>query len=198
MLNLFILCATVGFTFLAGSLMLGHILDSGEGHDGAEHVHDGLPILGPASLSALLCGFGCGGFLGIKLGLPELLALVPAVGLGAVMWIGSAFITRLITRLGSGGRSAKASGYVGEQATVTVAIPEHGVGEVTFTSQGEVVSAPARSNNGGAIPSQTVVTIEEMVEGVAVVGPSVDQVLTLEERQRAAALNAASKQNQRS
>lgn len=200
MLSVYVFCAVAGFTFLLVSLVMGHghgQADGGDAHaDDAEHVdhadgaHDSLPFLGTGPLSALLCGFGIGGTVGMVLGLPWLVSLLPAAVVGGGMWGGSAWMIRSIVRLANAGRSVRADGFVGEQATVTVTIPVSGLGEVTFTSQGEVAVAPARSANGTAFSSGTVVTIEDMQEGVAVVGPAVDQVLEGErqsDRARAAA-----------
>lgn len=60
----------------------------------------------------------------------------------------------------------------GRQATVVIAIPDNGVGEVTFRNGEQAINLAARSAAGRPITKETVVVIERVTHRVAVVSPS--------------------------
>ncbi len=198
MVALFATLALVGITWVLGSFLLGHALgdgDHGGGHDhdhdhllshshsGDDHPsHDALPLLNGTSLAFLLMGFGIGG-----LGSVELLhwtgfllfggALLPGL---LAWWLSSALLRQMI-RLGRGGRAVTTAGFQGEEAQVIIAIPEGGVGEVSFVSQGETHAGPARMLEGRAVAQGGVVAILGVADdGSFLVGPSVEEQIRQE------------------
>ena len=57
------------------------------------------------------------------------------------------------------------------EATVTVAIPDRGIGRVLFVAQGKRVSRPARTSDGTALAAGRSVLIVSLRRHVAVVEP---------------------------
>ena len=200
MLSLYLLCGIVGVGWIVLGLIAGQAstpdASHGEVHVGSDFGVDGggsgeafadadptgglsLPLFSPTAIAGYLTGFGATGYglvggLGIDAALIHVpLSLVGAAALG----VGVSWITVRVLQLGetdSKLRRREAAGRLGE---LTVGIPAGGVGEITFLAGGTRAAAPARSENGSAIPRGTTVRIVSATGATFIVQPASESAL---------------------
>jgi membrane protein implicated in regulation of membrane protease activity len=150
----------------------------------ADADHTPLPIFNISSLLAFATWFGAAGFVLTRFaGWPSLLALIPAVLMGAA---GAVLIAAFIRKLVAGEQVMRARDYrlEGTIGRVTVSIPAGGVGEVVFSQAGRRRSEAARSLSGRPIPRDTEVVILDYERGIAAVQPWDELVGRTPERER--------------
>lgn len=133
--------------------------------------HPLLHMLNTSSLLAFLTWFGGAGYLLMtQQRWPALLAAAAALPVGLA---GGALIAFIFAKLKAGSRyrSAEADAPEGKLATVTVSVPENGVGEIVFSQEGVRRSEAAKGLNGQRVPRGTEVLILDYDDGVAIVEP---------------------------
>jgi hypothetical protein len=180
----------IAFSFIVGELVdfgehagldsFGHAIegifggaegvDADIGEIGLEHEIEGV---GPSpfslrTIAMFAVGFGAGGLIGLGLGLPDPLTLVPASGVGLMtaipMWL---FLRFLYAEQAS--TSIQPPDYVGLIGRVTVSVPEGKPGQVALIVRGQRMNVPARSEDGSPIRAQAQVQVLSMQEGMVIV-----------------------------
>ncbi len=130
------------------------------GHHGLDEVRShGVSFFSPLVLSSLLFSFGVMGFVVHHwIAAIALLSLAAAAGMAA---IGGGGVYWSINKLSAveGGSETRVRSLIGHQATVSVAIPETGFGEIVYERNQSRYNAPARSRGGVAFPRGATVFI---------------------------------------
>jgi hypothetical protein len=142
-----------------------HHGDGGAGHG----THAGLPLWNVSSLLAFLMWFGAAGYAAMNwLDIPALLALVPAILVGAAGSMLVSWFLRLALR---GETVMKPADYEmeGTIGRVTVSIPEGGTGEIVFSKNDRRRSEGARSLDGSPIDRDEEVVVVDYQRGIALV-----------------------------
>lgn len=158
----FLAIAAFGFVFLIASSVLGDLFEHGDfGHDVDGHA-GGPSVLSSRVLSVFVTAFGAfgaiGTHLGYGLGVSTGMGFGGGVAFGAVIYLFASFLY-----------SQQASSHirvdelVGRTGEVSVAIPEGGLGQIRCTLGDSVVEKVARAADGGAIPANTLVKVEQIV-----------------------------------
>jgi membrane protein implicated in regulation of membrane protease activity len=113
----------------------------------------GLGLFSSHTVSAFFLGFGWGGVLSLKGGLPVALATLIGAAAGLFLMFAMYFLLRGLLRLQSSG-NLEYSTAVGEVATVYVTVPggnKDGGGQVQVMVQGQLITAGARKVSQGAV-----------------------------------------------
>jgi membrane protein implicated in regulation of membrane protease activity len=160
----FIAIAVFGFVFVVASAILGDFFDHDIGHD-VDHGdggHGGPSILSGRILSVFVTAFGGFGAIGSYLGYGTGLSTAMAFGGGIVFAAVIFFFAKFLY-----GQQASSHVHIGDlvgcTATVSVAIPENGLGQIQCTLGDSTVEKIARSKDGHAIPANSLVKVEEIV-----------------------------------
>jgi len=126
--------------------------------------------LSPITIAAFITSFG-----GIGIVATQLFQVRPEISLlwatlGGVITGGIVYLLygRMLVAMQASSQvhTQELRGTIGE---VIAPIPATGVGEVSYIAKGSRISSPARSATGQAIPRGTLVTIERVVGGTALV-----------------------------
>lgn len=173
--------ADLGESALEGvSSSIGGILDGALGAPEAADVDllDALAVdtefdVGPSPFSCrtilmFAAGFGAGGLIGSGIGLSEPLTLIPAFGFGVFAGVLSWLVLRFLYR-DQGSTTIGPTDYVGLIGRITVPIPKGKLGQVILNVKMQKKQMPARSEDGGSIPSHTQVEVVLMEGGVLIV-----------------------------
>ncbi|NUN48544.1 MAG: NfeD family protein [Candidatus Brocadiae bacterium] len=177
----FALTVGTGYTVIAfflGHFGHGHGADGGDapevggnaGHVGADHqMH--FPLLSPVAIAVFLTAFGAGGLVGQELlkGHHPALSLAVASGAGLVFGLTIAAAMGLIMQKTVSTSHAKESDVIGAEASVTVTVPDGGIGKISYEARGARFTAPARAIGAGDIPQGATVVIVERDGAVLVV-----------------------------
>jgi membrane protein implicated in regulation of membrane protease activity len=169
----YFICFLVGFVYALVSGALGHFfggdshvhLDT-SGHVGFDGGDAGLSIASPTLIAAFLSGFGGAGLIAHNLYGPS-----PGVGLmiaivgGLAVSGGAYLLLGLLYQKTQAGSEFRDDQVVGRSAEVSLAIPGDGVGEIVFSVKGSRNIAPARSEDGKAIPKHSTVKITRSGSG---------------------------------
>ena len=163
---IYVICLGVGLVFTLVSAIAGHIFGGGhEGHVDGSGGHaeagvdasdmPGVSAFSPTVIASFVTAFGGLGLIFsqikatknplISAPLAILGALVIACGL---LW----FLRQLFNKTQSSSES-KVGTLAGLTATIITPIPENGVGEIAYVQTGTRYTAPARSENGLAVPA---------------------------------------------
>jgi membrane protein implicated in regulation of membrane protease activity len=172
--DIYLICFLVGFSLSVISALGGmfHIhlpgLHHGHGHGHAGVTH--FPVFNFGTMAAFLAWFGGVGFLLTKYsGLLFWMAFSIAT-LGGV--VGAAIVFLFLTKvLLAHERPLNPLDYemVGVYGQLSAAIRDGGTGEIRFSQEGVRRGAPARSEDGTAIPKNTEVVVTRYENGVAFV-----------------------------
>ncbi len=172
---IYLICLGGGFLFLVLLALMGHFFDSGghgdvgsgghaeSGADGSDG--SGVSAFSPMIIAAFATGFGAFGYL---LSLvpatksPALSAPLAAVGAFAFASAVVAGLRMVFRKTQSSSESTIAS-VVGITATLGTGIPENGVGEIVYVQGGSRYTAPARTEDGKAIPTGAPVIVTRIV-----------------------------------
>ncbi len=171
--------ACFGFLVLLFMILAGDLLGGDHeigGHDMSVDHPDvegggGPSIFSARIMASFVTAFGVGGVVGRYYGLTHPAA--SAVGIVAGVVMASAvyeFAKILYTQQASS--EVHMSGLVGRTASVTVAIPEGGVGQVALTVAGEHTEQIARAGDGHAIARGVEVTVTGLRGESVVVAPA--------------------------
>ena len=168
--TVFLTIAAVGFLFAVVSLLFGEVFEHADfAHD---FDHDGGPsLLSPRVISVFMTAFGGFGaiatFLGFGVFTSSFFGFIGGVVLASIVY---AFARFLYSQQASS--TINIAELVGRTAHVTVGIPTNGYGQVRCLVGESVVEKIARSRNGGEIPNNAVVRIEEVVGESVIVSPA--------------------------
>jgi hypothetical protein len=175
-------CLVFGLVFALVTGLLGGIFgsDAGEaGHDvhfgGAEggdvHVgvdsnveitadHVTLSPLSPTVMCFFVGVFGGMGMICIEIfETPVALSIVISTVVALALSAGFAYAMSALMLKVQGSMSLSAASIIGGDAEVTLAIPERGLGEITYVANGIVQRASAKSEDGRPIPQSAVVKV---------------------------------------
>jgi membrane protein implicated in regulation of membrane protease activity len=166
----FLSIAAVGFLFLLISLIFGGIFEHFEGHFEHDGIgeHGGPGFFSTRVISVFITAFGGFGAIATHFGL----SVLPASGVGfasgiffgsIIYWFARFLFSQQATS------EVRSTDVVGRTARVVVAIPAGGVGQVRVHLGEELIDRIARSQDGAAIPDNSVVRIEEVLGEVVVV-----------------------------
>lgn len=144
-----------------------HQMDSGDvGDSGTIHFSP----LSPVTICMFITAFGGVGLLGkrlLGLGTVEHLGLASVSGLvvaAATVYLFNAFFD--VTQSSSEPRHGE---VLGVEAEVTVAIPEHGVGQIAYVLRGSRFTAPARGVDGERFTAHESVIVRRVIGGTFLV-----------------------------
>jgi RNA polymerase sigma factor (sigma-70 family) len=174
---IYAICFGVGLLFAILSVIFGHLGhggDTGLDHGGADHgggaeagfgTHDmpGFEPVGPTTIATFITTFG-----GIGLVLNQsdsmhrfsgFLAAIGAFAIAALVGWGFS----LVFRWAQGSSEGRVAELKGTTATVITPIPAGSVGEIAYVQSGSRYSAPARVENGEALPGGATVKITRVV-----------------------------------
>jgi membrane protein implicated in regulation of membrane protease activity len=186
--SIYALCLFIGFFFalisaIASGVMGGHhdfshgadtAHGGGEGSGGHGDVSPGVgshmpqfaPI-GPVTIFTFLTCFGGGGMIFSSLEATQKAFL--HLPLAILTGFGGAFAVFLIFdklfRVTQSSSEARVAALVGHSATVTIPIPQDGLGEIAYVVGGSRYHVPAREENGQLLSSGTEVKITRVVGG---------------------------------
>jgi hypothetical protein len=177
--DFYLICFIVGFTLSLISVLGGffHMPHAHHGHLHAGHVrghvaHGQVSPFNLSTITAFLAWFGGIGYLLTKFSdLWLWVAFVFAVAGGLVG--GAIVFLFLVKVLLAHDKPLDAADYdmTGVFGRLTSAIRETGTGEMAFSQAGVRRSAPARSENGTAIPKGAEVIVTRYDKGIAYVRP---------------------------
>ena len=173
MSTVFLWCLALG-----GGVMVLQFLASVLGGHGAPHDvhadlvhgHDALDLLSIRALSAGLALFGFGGILATQAGLATVVAIVPALALGAAGSYGIAWLMRSLKRL-EVDRSFVLGRSVGVVGRVYLGIPGNrsGAGKVHVVVQERLMELPALTPEAPIEAGQPVLVIDTVEPDTVVV-----------------------------
>jgi membrane protein implicated in regulation of membrane protease activity len=168
-LSVFIAIGALGFLFLLFSFVFGDFFEEGDIGEGADHdFSDGPGVLNLRTLGIFITGLGGLGAIAELRG--AALTVSATVGLaGGLALAGAVYgFARYLYRQQS---SSHVTGeeLIGRRAEVTVGIPTGGLGQARCLVGETMVEKIARSRDGGAIPLNATVRIEEAAGEVIVV-----------------------------
>ena len=160
----FIAIAAFGALFVVTSFVVGELFELGDffGHHDVD-IHGGGPsLISSRVISVFVTAFGCFGAIGIHMGwsvgISTAFGAGGGVAFGAVIYL---FMSFLYSQQASS--DVRVADLVGQTAKVSVAIPKGGVGQIRCTLGESVVDKIARSTDGGEIPANMLVKVEQLV-----------------------------------
>jgi hypothetical protein len=163
--------AALGFLFLFLSLIFGEIFEHADlGSADHDLDHGGPGLLSPRVISVFITAFGGFGAIGIYRGFGIFFSSFLGVGGGVVLGGLVYFFARFLYGQQASSTISTAD-LIGCTAQVTVGIPSGGVGQVRCLVGESMVDKIARSRDGAAIPSSSLVKIEEIVGESVIVSP---------------------------
>jgi membrane protein implicated in regulation of membrane protease activity len=163
----FITIAIIGFVLLVLALILGEIFEGdgdGDADDGAgvEDSQGGPSIFSFRFIACFITGFGGGGSIGTYYDLGYVVSSLIGVG-SAVILAGILYlIVRMLYKRQSSS-NVSTQDLTGKDAIVSIAIPANGVGEVSITAKGRMLSQRARTEDGSELKAGNAVTVTQVV-----------------------------------
>ncbi|MBN1483561.1 MAG: hypothetical protein JXA37_02465 [Chloroflexia bacterium] len=137
--------------------------------DGDGDSHQVMPW-NPIVISTFIAGFGGSGLLATQaLGLHPWLSLLLATPGGLVLGGGMYALYRKLVTLGSAATPITWQELRGTKALVTTPIRQDGLGEIVYVARGSRHRATARTVDGRALPKNTIVTVLEFKNSMAIV-----------------------------
>lgn len=132
----------------------------------------GLPrysLFNPLAFLALLGGFGAAGLIARGLGAAAWLAFALALAGGTLVSIAVFYVFRSVVLAAQGSEAPPFDAAIGKLGTITVAIPNNGLGVVTYVIGGQRLTLPARHAAATPVASGTEVVIVDLHQSVAIV-----------------------------
>jgi hypothetical protein len=173
----FIILACLGFFFLVLSLILGEIFDFAHEvaieHDiSIDHDGDmgGPSVFSSRIISAFITGFGASGAIASYYGRSWIVSSLIGLCFGLVA-AGIVYAVVSVMYRQQAGSGVSLAEMVGMSATVSVAIPREGFGQITLIIKGSQVEHFARSADGESIKHGVSVKIEKFVGDRFIVSP---------------------------
>jgi len=170
----YLFCLVVGFVFVLGSAVLGH-LGGDHGHVGGSGGHaeagadssdaPGVSLFSPIVMAAFVGEFGAFGLIFIQFDVTK--SPMRSVGLSMVCSVAVAGLMvnllRKLVRASDSSSESQVATLVGQSATVISPIPAGGVGEIAYVQAGTRYTAPARAEGGTLLGNGTEVKITRIV-----------------------------------
>ncbi len=172
---IYLFCLVVGLVFTVVSVAAGHFFGGHGDHVGGSGGHaeagadnsdmPGISIFSPTIIASFITAFGAFGMIFTEFPatnrviLSAPLSLVCALAVSGAMY---KFLGAIFSHSQSSSESHVAR-LAGTAASVVSPIPENGVGEIAYVVSDTRYTAPARSENGAAIPNGKLVTISRVV-----------------------------------
>lgn len=170
--GIFLAIGAMGFLFLLVSLIFGELFEGlVADHDvdgGVDGDHGGPGFFSTRVISVFIMAFGGFGAIGIHYGLSTLTCSLLGTGSGVVFGgIVYAFARFLYGQQSSS--EVRTADLVGQLARVIIAIPAGGLGQVRCQIGEALVDKIARTQDGAAVPENSMVKIEEVLGETVVV-----------------------------
>ena len=166
--SVFLVIAVAGLLFLLISLVFGGIFEHFDTSFDHDLDHGGPSFFSPRVLSVFVTAFGGVGAISTHFGLSPLPSSVIAVasgfGMAALVLVFARFLYRQ-----QASSDVRTTDLVGQTARVVVAIPSGGVGQVRCRLGEELVDKIARARDGGAVPENAAVRVEEVLGETVIV-----------------------------
>lgn len=171
---IYLFCLVVGFVFVLGTVLMGqfggghgHVEGSGghaeAGADGSDSP--GVSFFSPTVLAAFVTAFGAFGLIFSEIKATSNPMVSAALSLVCAFLVAGAIVgvLRKVIHAGDSSSESRVASLAGQVATVITPIPGHGVGEIAYVQAGTRYTAPAREENGTAVPSGSAVNITRVV-----------------------------------
>ena len=166
--TVFLAIAGAGFVFLLVSLLFGEIFEHFEGGIDHDLEHGGPGFFSPRVLSVFVTAFGGVGAIATYYGLSPLPASAVGVGSGlALSGIVLVFARFLYRQQATS--EVRTTDLVGQSARVVITIPPGGVGQVRCRIGEELVDKIARTRDGGLVPENAAVRVDEVLGETVIV-----------------------------
>ena len=172
---IYLICLVVGLVFTLVSVVAGHFFGGHGEHVGGSGGHaeagadssdmPGISIFSPTVMASFVTAFGGFGLIFTqfpatsKTAISAPLSIFCAFLVAAVLY---KFLGMVFRHTQSSSESHVAT-LAGTEASVVSPIPENGVGEIAYVVGGTRYTAPARVENGAAIPNGKLVKITRVV-----------------------------------
>jgi membrane-bound ClpP family serine protease len=173
--TIYLFCLTVGAVFTLVSVLAGHFMGGHGDHVGGSGGHaeagadssdmPGVSIFSPTVIAAFITAFGGFGLIFSAFPKTKPVYLSAPLSVVAALFVAGIMVTFLrsvFTHTQSSSES-HISQIAGTEASIVSPIPENGVGEIAYVVGGSRYTAPARSENGAAIPNGRLVKITRVV-----------------------------------
>ena len=172
---IYLFCLVVGLAFTLLSALLGHFFgghgDHVVGSDGhAEAGADssdmpGISLFSPTIIAAFITAFGGFGIIFTEIPATKLpIISAPLAIVTALVAAGCLYqLLALLFKHTQGSSESHVAALVGTDANVITPIPTDGVGEIAYVVGGTRYTAPARTENGRAVPNGKPVRIKRIV-----------------------------------
>ncbi len=170
----YLFCLVVGFVFVLGSALLGH-MGGDHGHVGGSGGHaeagadssdsPGVSFFSPIVMAAFVTAFGAFGLIFSQFQMtkpPAISAVLSVICATCVSGLLVSVLQKLFHAADSSSES-QVSTLVGHVATVITPIPAGAVGEIAYVQSGSRYTAPAREEHGLAVTTGSQVTITRVV-----------------------------------
>lgn len=165
-------CLGIGFLFIVGLALLGHVFDADGGHDldhadtgGADAHHGGISAFSPMVIAAFVAAFGGVGYVCTLIpATNKPFISAPLAAVGAIAFAATILaILRAVFGRSQGSSESKIANVVGTTATIITPISENGVGEIAYVHSGTRLTSAARSEDGKPISNGTPVVVSRVV-----------------------------------
>ncbi|HJS83740.1 MAG TPA: hypothetical protein VJ742_13000 [Nitrososphaera sp.] len=163
----FLAIGSIAFLYLCIVLIFGEFLDIG---DVDMDLNDDVSWFDLKAIAVGLIGLGSVGAIAHQLGASLIISWSLAlIGFFVMTFVSVFFVLKPLARQQSNSLISRDS-YLGRPATVTLRIPAHGTGQVSFVDlNGARVVESAVANDGSDMPSDTAVIIVDLAnDGVVV------------------------------
>jgi membrane protein implicated in regulation of membrane protease activity len=170
-------CFLFGLLFTICSVFFGHSLGGHDahfnlgtgGHAEAGYEHTGMPGLSPFSpttICSFLTAFGGFGLIFSHIPATSNVWISTPLSLFGGLLIAAAVLSlfSFVFQKTQSSSEGHIGALVGSTATVITPIPAAGVGEIAYVQGGSRYTAPAREQNGVAVPNGRTVTITRIAE----------------------------------
>jgi membrane protein implicated in regulation of membrane protease activity len=162
--GVFLATCAAGFVFLMASLIFGEMF---------EFFDTDIDAGGPGIFSSRVIGvfitaFGGFGAIGVYYGLSPVGASLLGIASGVIFAAAIYSIARFLYRQ-QASSDVLSSDLVGQSCRVVISIPSGGMGQVRCRIGEELVDKIAQARDGGAIPANTPVHIEEVLGETVIV-----------------------------
>ncbi len=170
----YLFCLIVGFVFVLGSAVLGH-LGGDHGHVGGSGGHaeagadssdaPGVSLFSPIVMAAFVAAFGAFGLVFTQFEATKSPAISAVLSIVCALLVAGTLVSLLskLVRASDSSSESQVASLAGHVATVISPIPAGGVGEIAYVQAGTRYTAPAREENGAAIGNGSEVKITRIV-----------------------------------
>jgi membrane protein implicated in regulation of membrane protease activity len=166
--SVFLVIAAAGVLFLLVSLFFGEVFEHFDTSLDHDLDHGGPSFFSPRVMSVFVTAFGGVGAIATHYGFSP----VPASGLGLASGFVLSMIVLAFARFlyrQQATSEVRAADLVGQSGRVVIAIPSGGVGQVRCRIGEELVDKIARTRDGGVVPENAAVRVDEVLGETVIV-----------------------------